>query len=268
MSWHPDDEVLVRYAAGRLDETTAISLEAHLPACEACRRAVGASVDRRRLDRMWTEVVDVVDRPRPAPLERVLRRTGVPGAAARLVAVAPPHRLAGLATMATMVGLAAVAARLFGGGGPAFVALAPLVPVAGIAVMLRPGAGLADELGTASPIGGFRLVLVQCLAVLAVSAALAGAAVLVTPEPSAAWVVPAVALAAVTIAVSSVISTVAAGAIVGFLWLIGLALVPRFASDAAAEFGVRGQVVFGVIAAAAAITVMVRRGAFEMGVDG
>ena len=94
-TWHADAGTLVRYADGRVDAVTADSLEAHLIACDACRRllasdgvtsgatsggdgATGAAAnDRDTLDRVWAAVVDELDAPHAGAVERGLIAIGV-----------------------------------------------------------------------------------------------------------------------------------------------------------------------------------------------
>src|SRR6266571_1357630 len=67
-----------------LDEARVFSIEAHLIACDVCRTALSPQANPERLERMWSEVVEAVDSPRPGPVERILRALGVKDHLARL----------------------------------------------------------------------------------------------------------------------------------------------------------------------------------------
>ncbi|HJR24202.1 MAG TPA: hypothetical protein VJ804_01930, partial [Acidimicrobiales bacterium] len=104
-TWHAPPEVLERFAvdAQRLDDVTAASVEAHLVACAECRRVVAAAVPSL-VDERWAAIVDVVDRPRPSLVERLLERFGLPSTTARLLGATLPLRAAGLAAMIVLAG--------------------------------------------------------------------------------------------------------------------------------------------------------------------
>ena len=89
MSWHVDDAVLGRYGAGSLDDANALSVEAHLLGCAACRERTAPLADTARLESVWASVQELVDAPRPTPVERLLLRLGVREHVARLLAATP-----------------------------------------------------------------------------------------------------------------------------------------------------------------------------------
>ncbi len=74
--WHADPTTLARYAADDLPFAAAASVEAHLLACADCRAALvpaaAPRLDVTRLDRIWDDVVDAADAPRPGLVERLL----------------------------------------------------------------------------------------------------------------------------------------------------------------------------------------------------
>src|SRR5688572_29251825 len=91
-AWHLDPEAIRRYALGAVTPEMAASVEAHLMKCAVCRGVVASSVDARRMENIWREVVDRVDAPRRSVPEWLLVRLGVGEATARLVAVTPALR--------------------------------------------------------------------------------------------------------------------------------------------------------------------------------
>src|SRR6185437_10369255 len=110
--WHLDPEAIRRYAQGAVPLDLAASAEAHLMKCAACRGVLSSSVDDRRADAIWHEVVDRVDRPRGSWAERMLVQLGVGDAAARLVAATPALRGPWLLAVAAVLALAAGAAQV------------------------------------------------------------------------------------------------------------------------------------------------------------
>lgn len=267
MSWHADRQTLVRYAENRIDEATAFSLEAHLPACSSCRDVLASLADRHRLGRVWNEIADRVDRPPASGFERLLRALGVADHAARLLAATPSLRLSWVVAVAVGLGFAVLAARSVGDGVLVFLVVAPLVPTAGVAIAYGPGIDPVYEVGLASPIGGFRLLLIRTTAVLLSSIVLAGVAALGLPDvgwTAAAWLLPSLALTLLTLAASTATSPHAAVAIVASVWVMGVAAVEKVAVAELAAFGAGAQVVFTVVAVAAAGVIAARRDALEV----
>ncbi|MFE9834814.1 zf-HC2 domain-containing protein [Streptomyces sp. NPDC005551] len=120
----------------------------------------------------------------------------------------------------------------FDGARPLLLAVAPVVPVAGVALSYGRHADPLHEIAAASPSGGLRLVLTRTAAVLAVSLPLLTAAGLLLPAggprlpqaPSAAaWLLPGLALTLATLALSGYVGCRAASAVVGAGWLLALA---------------------------------------------
>src|SRR5206468_10612326 len=114
-------------------EAGAYSLEAHLLACAECRMLLSPLTDRNAIERMWMDIEEAVDAPRPGPVERVLLRLGLPDHVARLLAATPPLRLSWLGAVAVALVFALLAAHGGHAGLVVFLAMAPLVPVAGVA---------------------------------------------------------------------------------------------------------------------------------------
>ncbi len=281
MTWHADTALLDRYACGDIDQARASSLEAHLLNCADCRGAVAARVPPDRLRASWLEMERVLDAPRPGPVERLLLFVGIPQHLARLLAATPALRLSWLSAVSLALAFAVIAS--YSGQGEArmlaFLLVAPLLPVAGVAVAFAPGIDPAYEVALAAPMASFRLLLVRAAAVLASTAVLAGLAALALPEVGwvvAAWVLPALGLSAVSLALSSVAAPLPSAAAVASVWLVGVlgseVLAARRAGAVwgsgglhSVAFDPAGQVAFAVMAAAAVLVVLVRRDAYEFG---
>ncbi|MFC8367954.1 MULTISPECIES: zf-HC2 domain-containing protein [unclassified Streptomyces] len=106
---------------------------------------------------------------------------------------------------------------------PWLLALAPVVPVAGVALSYGPHADPMHEITAATPSAGLRLVLMRTAAVLAVSLpllTLAGALLPSTDAPNAAaWLLPGLALTLASLALAGYVGLRAATAVTGGGWL-------------------------------------------------
>ncbi|GAA0383854.1 hypothetical protein Acor_70320 [Acrocarpospora corrugata] len=220
--WHVDDELATRYSGGDLGGTAAASVEAHLLACERCRGSVAGAVPADRLGRLWREVADAVDAPGPGPFERLPRWAGIDEPTARLLAAAHSLRLPWLAANAVALLFAVLAAGVDDRWGMLwFLGLAPVLPVAGVALAFGRGADPAHEIGLAAPYSAFRLMLARAAAVLVTSAGLAfvaGFAALGRDWAVVAWLLPALALTALTL-LPSRFEPAYGGAALTLLWL-------------------------------------------------
>ena len=132
--WHLDQDLVRRYVAGEANAVLAASVEAHVVACGECRRLLAPAVDARRLDAVWAEIADTVDTPQAGLFERLLHLLGVRADTARLLAATPSLRIPWLAAVAAVFAFAALAAGLAPQGQLLFLTVAPLAPVAGVAL--------------------------------------------------------------------------------------------------------------------------------------
>src|SRR5437016_5387899 len=106
-SWHVDDTALARWVEGTDGSVNGASVEQHLIGCAECRARVPAE---SVVDAVWTRVQDVVELPRETLLERLLRRTGLSAADARIVAVSPSFRGSWLVGLSVLLAFASLAA--------------------------------------------------------------------------------------------------------------------------------------------------------------
>ena len=261
MSWHIDSETLERYATGTASSATAASAEAHLTGCADCRALLAPSVAASRLDAIWAEVdrqVDLTSRPLA---ERLLTRAGVREDTARLLAVTPSLRGAWLTSVLLASALAAFAANVSGSSGRGmvlFLTLAPLLPVAGVALSYGPAADPAYELTLAAPYSVLRLVLLRSVAVVTCTVALTALGSLVLADNgwrAVAWLLPALALSAATLALSVRTTPTWASAAVGTAWLC-IVLVTQGTSQDELVFGAPGQVAALLLLAAAVLALL------------
>lgn len=264
--WHAPGHLVARYADGSLPESDAWSVEKHLESCGTCAARVSRAVRGTAAGPVLAQVRDAVltgargaapvPAPRTAPASpraatrgpsaRGGRPAGArpwaparaftgPGPLRVLWAVGPAVRRAWLPAVLLV---AAGAVALAHGGAvpdarPWLLALAPVVPVAGVALSYGPHADPMYEITAATPSAGLRLVLMRTAAVLAVSLpllTLAGALLPSSDAPGAAtWLLPGLALTLASLALAGYVGLRAATAATGGGWLCAV-LAPVLAA--------------------------------------
>lgn len=270
-NWHAPEQLLSRFARdpGGLDHGTAASVESHLVACGRCRSELAGFVEPHALARSWEGVADRIDRPRQHVVERLMRRAGVREDTARLVSATAALSGAWLVALVAITAGVALVSRLAGVDGP-FLALAPLGPLAAVAVSFAAVADPSGEAGVATPMNGLSLVLRRAIVVLVPSFVVIGIGGLVVPGLGAAvvWVLPALALSSGAMALATWwrVEAAAVGlaiawvtALVGARWLQGRMV----AYGDVAVFSATGQVVFVALCLVAAWTIVHRQAAYE-----
>ncbi len=280
MTWHADTALLDRYARGDIDQARASSVEAHLLNCAECRLAVAGQVPSERLAATWQAMEHVLDAPRRGPVERLLLGLGISEHLARLLACTPALRLSWLGATSLALAFAVLASHAGHGDGRMlmFLLVAPLLPLAGVAVAFAPGIDPAYEMALAAPMASFRLLLARSAAVLASTTVMAGAAALALPDvgwPVAAWILPALGLSATSLALSSFAPPLPAASAVAALWVLGvlgselvaarrLGAVLGSGQLHSVAFHPTGQLAFAVLALSAALVMAGRRDAYEL----
>lgn len=273
---HPPPELLRLYGVGHVDPATAVSVELHVERCEPCRLALGAAAattegPAARLEANWFMIAAELDAPRRGFVERLVTRLGMPVDQARLMAATPSLRRSWfLAVVAAMVfGLVAAGPGRPGSTVALFLALAPLVPVLGVALAYGPGVDPSYEISVAAPISGFRLVLLRAMAVLATSVGIVGLCSLLLAHRHGlvvlAWLVPALALTALCLALTTWFrpKTVAWAVSVGWLSVV-LVVSDGAAPDRLVAFGPAAQIGMAVVGLAAAAVTVARRRRFDV----
>jgi hypothetical protein len=230
--WHLDTDLAGRYADGALGPVLAASVEQHLTACPGCRTLLTPHLDAPRLESVWAEVLDQVEEPPRTLLERVLTRVGVAEPTARLVAATPSLRGAWLTGVALVLALALLAAYVADNGVAVYLAVAPLVPVLGVAAAYGPRSDPAHEIVLGTPYSALRLLALRTAFVVAttlVPAAAAGLMLPGSPYLAVVWLLPALALTAGTVALSTRLAPHVAALVLGGAWLVVAlrALAPR-----------------------------------------
>ena len=219
-SWHLDRELAERYAAGRVGPALAASAEQHLTSCASCRALVPAEPARTEL--VWSGILERVEAPRVGAVERALRRLGVTPGTARLVAATPALRGAWLVASVVVLALAVVAS-VADDGARVFVALAPVLPVLGVALCFGDRTDPMLEVVTASPYSLMRLLAARTTFVVATSMV---PAALVTPFLpgdrffAVGWMVPALAMCAVVLASARHLQPTGVATALSLGWLV------------------------------------------------
>lgn len=145
-------------------------------------------------------------------------------------------------------------------------AIAPLVPVLGVALAYGPGIDPAHDMTVATPLSGFRLLPIRAVAVLATSVVFGGVGGALIAQSHGvrvvAWMLPALALTTATLALATVVATRTAAAITAGGWLIGVAVVAR-AADEFTMFGGPAEPMYALGALLGGTLLLLRRDAFE-----
>ncbi|MGH2727575.1 MAG: zf-HC2 domain-containing protein, partial [Actinomycetota bacterium] len=176
-------------------------------------------------------------------------------------------RASWILAVAIALGFAVGAAHVGRGGLLLFLILAPLLPVAGVAVAYGPGMDPAYEVGLTAPMRSFRLLFLRAVAVLATTTILAGVAAMFLPRLDwtvVAWLLPSLGLTLVSLALATVISPVVAAATVAAGWIALTTLGLAAARDDFAAFRGPSQTAFAVMAIASAVVIAVRNQTFEI----
>lgn len=264
MSWHVDEMAVRRYQDGAADRVEAASLEAHLTGCEECRGLV--TVDEDWLERSWMGIADQVESGSPGWVERGLTKTGMSASLARIVAVSPALRISFVLAVALVMGFAALASTTNPTGETyrIFLAVAPLLPVAGVAFAYGRLVDPAHEFTMVAPIDSFRLLMLRAATVLTVSIVLGLLIWPLVPAPGSfgisAWLLPALALTLITLALASRFEIWVAGVIVGGGWVAAMLLANSWDVEA---FDRTAQTLYiGLIIVAVGV-VLIRRNHYD-----
>lgn len=223
----------------------------------------------QRLTRNLDAIMGEICAPPRSRFERLLLALRMPEPTARLIAATPVLRWAWFAAVAVVLLFAASAGseRWRPGDQLAiFLALAPLVPVIGVALAYGPHADRAHEVAVAAPLSGLRLILLRTITVLAAATAVSSLMVLTAPTEGwmrLAWLLPAMATTTTALALATHLGVRRAAIAVGIGWLTLVIVVAQFGNDATSPFRTVGQLVALAVALAAGGALLVGRRRFE-----
>jgi Putative zinc-finger len=275
---HLGEGVLAAYAANRLDEVAAWSLEAHLTACSECRLALTAFVGRDRLARNRSVLLAAAAVGEPGRTRRVLARTGVPDHLLALLAATPSLRRSWLVSVVGVLGVVTCESVLVGhlwsgGSGQTwavfvpFLLVGPLLVLGGVALAFLPPFDPAHQVAAAAPFSGLSLLLVRTVSALIAALVPVAAAALIVPGPGwlpAALLLPCLAVCCVALAAVTVVGPAVAAVVSAACWVLPVVLVTA-SHSAATVIEWHGQAVWAVVLVSAAVVAFVRRDRFEMG---
>lgn len=193
-TWHASDAALRDWVEGTCGPLASASVEQHLVHCDQCRRGVAAIVPAESVAAGWEPILTAVETPPAGLLVGCLERLGAAPSDRLVIATAPVLRLAWVAGL-VMVLTFTLFATAAGGDGTVsgFLAIAPLVPVAGVAAAYGPSADPSYETVLAAPYPMIRLVLLRTAAVLTAALPLTLVAGLILPISTwtaVAWLLP------------------------------------------------------------------------------
>ncbi len=182
--WHLDTELVESYAHGRTGPVLTASVEAHLMRCHDCRELARPTADPVRRERVWAEVLEEVEAPRRRVLERLQARAGVDDSTALLVAATPALSGAWVSAVTVVLSLALFTAYAVPHGVVLFLALAPVLPVLGVALTYGETGDPTTELTEASPYSRARLLFLRSSVVVAAATVPALLVGVLVPGPS------------------------------------------------------------------------------------
>lgn len=273
--WHVPEDDLRAYARGGLEAPALWSADTHLTACAHCRAVLAGLGDPVALDAGWERLDTELDAPRPGLLESLLLRLGVRDHTARLLAATPALRRSwlGAVTAVLLLTVAVTVGRTESGRLTFFLALAPLLPLAGVALSYGPRMDPTYEMAVVAPMHGFRLLMIRTVAVLAAGLGLNGLATLALPGYgllALSWLLPALALTATALALSARLGPVLAPALTGGGWVALLVTADAVRSggqETLAPFTPAGQGVSAAVAVLAAGLLVLLRDRFDLSRD-
>jgi hypothetical protein len=266
--WHVSEDDLRAYADGAARPPWRWSTEAHLGACPRCRGRLAQQADPAGVEAGWARLDSELDAPRPGLLEVLLVRLGVAAHTARLLACTPGLRRSWLAAVGFTLAVTTGAAHL---GRSMTVpipllAIAPLLPLIGVAISFGPRVDPSHELAVVAPVHTFRLLLLRCAAVLSATTALTGVASVAVPEYGAVvlgWLVPSLGLTLLSLALTPRLGPVTAPLAAGFGWLALVGATVHHATGESVLFTAPGQAGLAAAAAVAATALWRVRADFD-----
>lgn len=254
-TWHVDASTLGAWVEGTSGPITSASIEQHLVQCAQCRAAVAGLVRIEDVPGSWDDVLAEVSRGGAGLVERVLVRLGLEAGDAVVVGAAPVLRIAWSAGLTVVLAFILIASIVgHDHGQTLFLALAPLLPVAGVAAAYGPAVDPSYELALAAPYRLIRLALLRSVAVLLAAVPITVAAGFLLPLDGATavlWVLPALAFTLLVLGAGSWVDPWTAGVAVGTGWVAAVAVSARLGDVLAvlAPFALVGYVVLIVAGA-------------------
>jgi len=223
------------------------------------------TIDERLVCNLDAIMGEITAPPR-SRFERALLALRVPEPTARLMAATPVLRWAWFAAVGLVLVLAAGAGSKQWESGDqlaVFLALAPVIPVLGVALAYGPHSDRAHEVTVATPLSGLRLILLRTITVVVAAATLSLLTVLTSPTHGwlrLAWLLPALATTTTALVLGAYVGMRSAAIGVALGWLTLVVITAQVARNATAPFGAIGQMIaVGVTVVGAAMLLASRR---------
>jgi hypothetical protein len=230
-TWHASDTALRDWVNGASGPLVSASVEQHIVHCEQCRTTVASLVPAESLAAGWEPILAAVEIPRPSLAARCLDRLGVPPSNTMVIAAAPVVRAAWVAGLIAVLGFTLLAATAGSDSAlSVFLAVAPLIPVVGVAGAYRPSADPSYEIVLAAPYPMIRLVLLRTAAVLVGALPLtvvAGLALPISTGAAVAWLLPAAGFTVGVLAASAWVEPEYAAFAIGIGWVAAVVWATR-----------------------------------------
>ncbi|MEV0911614.1 zf-HC2 domain-containing protein [Streptomyces hokutonensis] len=268
MTWHVAEDDVRAYARGELAPPMLWSADTHIAKCAECRALLATVTDPVALDAGWERLDAELDAPKRGLVESLLVRIGVADHTARLLAATPVLRRSWLGAVAVLLVMTVLVTNsLKNTASPTlFLGLAPLLPLAGVALSYGPKFDPTYEMAVVAPLHGFRLLMIRTVAVLVAGLGLNGLASLALPEYGLAalgWLLPALALTTTGLALTPRLGPVLAPSLVGGGWVAFLVVADNLHGGTLAPFTPAGQGVAAAVAALAAGLLYLLRDRFD-----
>lgn len=262
--WHADPAALRDYADGTANAAVAWSVETHLPVCAHCRGLLAHGLsgpERAALAGLRSELV-------------LPPRTGRAGARRAVVDGVLGPWWAWLSLVAVAVGVLWLGGEVPLGrlqhlhGLTWALALSPLVPLAMVATIYA--VADRDVATSATPRGGWELLLVRTAAVLAVAVPVVAACLWMSGASVVAWLLPGLGLCLGSLVLGSWVGVERASVGLATAWalVVGLAMQPGSALAAplapAINPGTGGGALWLLLIALTTATLLWRRDRFEI----
>ncbi len=200
-------------------------------------------------------------------VERAIVRAGVKEHVARLLAATPSLRLSWFCAGTVAIAFTTWAAQTGERGLLFFLIVAPLLPVAGVAAAYGPWMDPMYEVTRATPVSGYRVLLLRSAAVLASTIAVVGLAALLLPDAdwkTVAWILPSLALTLASLALSTFLPLHLAAGFVTLAWLATVLVAGAGSGDRFAVFRGTGQVAFFGVVVGSSLVMAWRRERLEV----
>jgi hypothetical protein len=275
--WHVPTGDLDAYLDDRLGEVTTASVEAHLLACDRCRRSLATRSasrpsDVRSGEASWTAIERRIDEDTSSRAQKALSAVGLAPHDARIIAPTRPSALAWLLATSAALACAAWLARAEIGATPSlartgFLTIAPLAPLVAVVLALGTSALPVPEISAATPVSRLRIAALRAATALTVSIAVGVAISTVMPgawTEGVAWLAPGLALSGLGALVANRAPATVAVTGLAALWVGLVGVAAAVSGDRLAAFRAAPQWWYLAVAVLCAVLIARRPSIMEL----